>query len=115
MGLFAGGQYIRLWCVRAFGLRDNLGTRAFDFSDKLSNYSQFRVRYKDSLNSLILTRQERDRIIEQKKLIFQMNGQLFAELRATRDYRSRILKFCLLIVFVIAVIYLALTFIKLSQ
>lgn len=105
MGLFAGGQYIRSWCEKAFSLKNDQGTRAFVFPDSIHNRSAFRERYNDALNSLVLSRQERDRIIEQKKSVFVWNDKIFAEVRATTQYRSRVAVFLTFVVVLIAVAY----------
>jgi heme oxygenase len=91
VGMFAGGQIVRGWCKTALRLRDDEGTKAFDFSATIPDVKEFRqTRYNEAFNSLQLTQNERDSIIEQKRKIFEMNNKIFAELRTTAEYRSRV-------------------------
>jgi heme oxygenase len=91
VGMFAGGQIVRGWCKTALRLKNDDGTKALDFSATIPDVKEFRRgRYNDAFNSLQLTREERDSIIEQKRRIFELNNTIFAELRASAEYRSRI-------------------------
>ena len=89
-GMFAGGQIIRGWCIRAFGLKGKDGVYAFDFSETIPDHSAYLLRYNEALNSLSLTREDRDMLIEEKRHIFEMNEALFSELRSAQEYRRRV-------------------------
>lgn len=90
VGMFAGGQVVKSWCQRAFRLEDGKGTRAYDFSETIPDIRAFRRRYDDALNSLTLTSEDRDAIVQQKIEIFEMNNKLIGELRQTTEYRRRV-------------------------
>jgi heme oxygenase len=111
-GMLIGGRSIRVWCQRAFGQKTVDGTRAFQFEATIPDPAAFRVRYIEALNSLSLSREERDAIIEQKCRILDMNGTLFAELRQSKPYRSQVMTIVLATLFALAVCWVIFTHAK---
>jgi heme oxygenase len=105
MGMLFGGRAIRVWCQRAFRQKTADGTRSFRFDETIADSAAFRARYFDALNSLTLSREERDAIIEQKCKVFDMNGQLFAELRASKPYRLRVITILMVAVFCMFIVW----------
>lgn len=89
MGLFFGGAIVKGWVARAFGIVKGDGVRIFEF-DQVSDRDRFVVRYRETLNSIALTREEKDLVIDRKKRVFQCNDAIFQELRQGRAYRNRV-------------------------
>lgn len=111
MALLAGGAALDKWVRVAFGVGDE-GTRIFNFRDTISNVPQFRKQYNETLNSIALTRQQKDAIIERKKRIFELNDAIFSELRQTAAYRTRVLA---VVMRVLAVFALAALLVRVLQ
>lgn len=102
--LLGGGPIIRGWIVKAFGVQSPTGCAIFDYSETISNISRFRNLYADSLNSVALTDSQKNRIIEQKKCVFQANNSIVKEVCASSAYRHLLVSFCARVLFVILVL-----------
>lgn len=92
MATFSGGRILRVWLRRAFRLPEGVGTSAFEFN-AIPDRAQFRTRYEEAIDGIALNREEKDRIIHFKRLIFQMNDQIFAEIQANSSFKYRLCLF----------------------
>lgn len=106
MGLLSGGVVIRRWLINAFGLTPPMGVAIFDFSDTISDVSNFKGAYADAINRVSLSDALKARIIAQKKRVFECNNELINEVCSSNDYQRRMAIVCAKIIIVLFVIYL---------
>lgn len=89
MGLFFAGRVMKGWVRRAFGNEKGDGILIFQF-DAVPDRERFLRQYRETLNALALTREEKDLVIERKKRVFQCNNAIFQELRQGSAYKTRV-------------------------
>eukprot|EP00172_Hildenbrandia_rubra_P001045 Plantae.Rhodophyta-Hildenbrandia_rubra.ctg16272.p1 GENE.Plantae.Rhodophyta-Hildenbrandia_rubra.ctg16272~~Plantae.Rhodophyta-Hildenbrandia_rubra.ctg16272.p1 ORF type:complete len:264 (+),score=50.53 Plantae.Rhodophyta-Hildenbrandia_rubra.ctg16272:119-910(+) len=95
LAIIAGGSIVRAWCEEALELKqDGKGVAIFKF-EKIDNMKAFKIRYNETVNSLRLERDEKERIIEEKKKIFALNDEVIREVRQKDLYRQRLAFFFL--------------------
>lgn len=100
------GTFIQPWLVNSFGLSPPTGVATFDFSETISDTRQFERNYADAINRVSLTTAQRERIIEQKKRVFECNDDILNEVCSSKTDRRRIIIICMKLVSVLTVIYL---------
>ncbi len=75
LGLLSGGQIIKRIAKRTLGLNSEKGLAVFCF-DADNNKLQLKSFVKDRINSLELTREEKDNILREKIKCFRMNNAI---------------------------------------
>lgn len=100
------GTFIQPWLINSFGLYPPAGVSTFDFSDTISDTRQFERNYVDAINRVSLTNAQRERIIEQKKRVFECNNDILNEVCSSRINRGRVITICTKLFITIVVIYL---------
>lgn len=104
MALLSGGKVIRGWIAKAFNLDPSAtdGLHIFDFSTDpgIHDLPRFKQTYKDAVNSLSLSDEQKRRIVNQKRRVFECNNSLINEVCWSHASRRR----CLRIVFVMVLI-----------
>lgn len=79
LGDLSGGQAIGRILARAFGLKDGRGTAFYRF-DAVPKPKPYKDAYRAQLDALPLTPQDQDRVVDEVKVVFGLNGALFEEL-----------------------------------
>ena|SRR5688572_13425235 len=74
LALLAGGQILKRIIKKTLGLSGELGLSLFEFED--INRKELRKQILSIIDSLDLSRQEKDAIIEEKFRVFEMNNTL---------------------------------------
>ncbi|CDF38541.1 unnamed protein product [Chondrus crispus] len=91
LGMFGGGPIVKRWVRSAFSLPPGKGTKIFEFSDTIPDIPKFKKEYKDAMDRIALSRDEKERIVEMKKQVFAHNDTIFAEIRKTATYNRRVI------------------------
>merc|ERR1712168_1504529 len=102
----AGGQIIGAIVKRTLGLSGDEGLAFFDYGD--IDTKALRAEFKEKVNALDIDRETKDKIIEEKKLVFKMNNEIASQVKLSLEGFRRILQFLLIVVIVIyAVVFVA--------
>jgi len=96
----AGGQILGAIVKRTLGLTGDEGLAFFDYGD--INTKALRADFKEKVNALDIDRDMKDKIIEEKKLVFKMNNEIASEVKLSVEGFRRILKFVLIVILMIA-------------
>ena len=107
LALMAGGQIMKRIVKRTLGV-DEAGLAIFDFQEV--GKVQLKSQFKDSVNQLPLSRDQKDLIVAEKIRCFQMNNAIAQNVKATLSSYLRILKFLALLLLVICAICLLLVY-----
>ena len=102
LALLAGGQIIKKIVKRTLGLQDDNGLAIFTFPE---GKHQLKKQFMDNINALDLSREEKDRIIEEKLRVFQMNNAIASNVKASFSSSKRLLKFLFAIVIIWIVLF----------
>ena len=87
LGDLSGGQAIGRIISREFGLEDGKGVAFYDFAD-VPKPKLYKDAYRDRLDALSLDEAEKERVLDEVKAVFALNGGLFAEMTTyLDDYR----------------------------
>jgi heme oxygenase (biliverdin-producing, ferredoxin) len=78
LGDLSGGQYISRLMQRQFGFTDD-GVNFYNFSG-ISDPTQFKENYRAALDAAPWTEAERDRVLDEVLLAYQLNTDLFGDL-----------------------------------
>lgn len=104
----AGGQILGAIVKRTLGLSGDEGLAFFDYGD--INTKALRAEFKEKVNALDIDRETKDRIIEEKKLVFKMNNEIASQVKLSLEGFKRILKLLLIVVLIIcALVFIAKT------
>jgi len=95
----AGGQILGAIVKRTLGLSGDEGLAFFDYGD--INTKTLRADFKEKVNALDLDRETKDRIIEEKKLVFKMNNEIASQVQLSIKGFGRILKFLLILIVIL--------------
>lgn len=98
LALLAGGGVLSRWLVTAFSLTPPTGVAIFDFP-AIADRGQFRADFRDAINSIPLSRSERERIIAQKMRVFDGNDRIFREVASSVTYRWQLVRAIFLALF----------------
>jgi len=79
LGDLSGGQAIGRILARTFGLEDDRGIAFYQF-DAVPKPKPYKDEYRARLDALPLTAADQQRVVEEVKVVFGLNGALFAEL-----------------------------------
>lgn len=79
LGDLSGGQAIGRILARAFDLADGEGIAFYQF-EAVPKPKPYKDQYRARLDSLPLTHEDQQRVVEEVKVVFGLNGALFAEL-----------------------------------
>lgn len=79
LGDLSGGQAIGRILARTFGLEDTRGIAFYQF-DAVPKPKPYKDGYRARLDALPLTAADQQRVVEEVKVVFGLNGALFAEL-----------------------------------
>ncbi|TMR11811.1 biliverdin-producing heme oxygenase [Nonomuraea turkmeniaca] len=80
LGDLSGGQFIRMELQKIYGYGEGGGVDFYRF-DELGSLPRFKNEYRARLDALELDEQERQRIIREVKLAYQLNTEVLAELK----------------------------------
>ena len=72
MGDMSGGQVIRRIVERTYDLTDHAGTGFYVF-DEVGDLKAFKARYRDLLDSVPWSSEERDRVVEEILVAYRLN------------------------------------------
>lgn len=87
LGDLSGGQVIGKKLAREYGLVDGQGTEFYLFR-QIPKPKIYKDRYRATLNTLPVTEAQADRIVQEVRRVFNLNGALFGELGTElADYR----------------------------
>ena len=106
LALLAGGQIIRRIVKTTLGLQGMEGLAIFEFSEEVSKH-QTKRRFKENINNLKLTQEQRDQIIAEKIRCFQMNNAIANNVKPTLASFRRLIQFFTLILLVMLLVVLA--------
>ncbi len=81
LGDLSGGQAIGRILARAFDLPEGQGIAFYRF-DAVPKPKPYKDQYRARLDSLPLTSEDQQRVVEEVKVVFGLNGALFTELSA---------------------------------
>ena len=109
MGLLAGGRIVRGWLQSAMGLQGDEGLAIFDFAE-LGDVKAFRKRFSEGLNALQLTREEKERVIAEKKKVFEMNNRILKEAAQSALYKRQVIFMIARIVLLVVLLFLILRY-----
>ncbi|MCW2748871.1 MAG: biliverdin-producing heme oxygenase [Nocardioidaceae bacterium] len=88
MGDLSGGQAIGRILARAYDLEGGIGVAFYAFPE-IPKPKPFKDGYRERLDALVLSDQERQRILAEVKTVFALNSDIFAELGESLDtYRK---------------------------
>ncbi|MFS0886441.1 heme oxygenase (biliverdin-producing) [Aeromicrobium sp. 179-A 4D2 NHS] len=79
LGDLSGGQAIGRILARTFGLEDDRGIAFYQFA-AVPKPKPYKDEYRARLDALPLTAADQQRVVEEVKVVFGLNGALFAEL-----------------------------------
>nr|WP_242677465.1 biliverdin-producing heme oxygenase [Streptomonospora litoralis] len=82
LGDLSGGQFIRTAAGRAYGLDEQGGTAFYDFAH-LGSLPRFKAGYRARLDALELDAAERERVVRETRLAYQLNVEVLADLGHT--------------------------------
>ncbi|HEY1133088.1 MAG TPA: biliverdin-producing heme oxygenase [Nocardioides sp.] len=88
LGDLSGGQAIGRILGRAFELEDGVGVAFYAF-DEIPKPKPYKDGYRARLDALALTADEKQRVVAEVKVAFNLNQALFAELSADLDQYRR--------------------------
>ncbi|XP_063678115.1 heme oxygenase 1-like [Bolinopsis microptera] len=111
LAILSGGSILRPMIVKVLGLKDNypLGVKALDWPEGFS-LTKAKTQYKEKLNSLELTREQKDSIISIKMKVFQLNNKLIKEVTHSKQSKDVAWKYLERILFVLCLIIAFLLF-----
>lgn len=81
LGDLSGGQVIGKKLTREYGLTNGQGTEFYAFR-QIPKPKLYKDRYRATLNTLPVDEKQADAIVEEVRLVFNLNGALFGELGA---------------------------------
>ncbi|MEV0231375.1 biliverdin-producing heme oxygenase [Nonomuraea sp. NPDC050786] len=84
LGDLSGGQFIRLELQKIYGYGKGGGVDFYIF-DELGSLPRFKSEYRSRLDGLELDERERQRVIREVRLAYQLNTEVLAELHQTRQ------------------------------
>jgi heme oxygenase len=108
LALLAGGQIIKRIVRRTLGLSDENGLAIFEFEGV--NRKEMKEQFLHNINCMELSRSQKDKIIEEKFLCFQMNNALADSIELRPSSFKRLLFFFLF--FVLGLFFILLVFVK---
>lgn len=79
LGDLSGGQVIGKKLAREYGLANGQGTQFYAFP-QISKPKVYKDRYRATLNTLPVNEDQADAIVDEVRLVFNLNGALFGEL-----------------------------------
>jgi heme oxygenase len=82
LGDLSGGQFIRMELQKIYGYGKGGGVD-FYFFDEVGSLPRFKTEYRSRLDALDLDDRERQRIIREVKLAYQLNAEVLTELMHT--------------------------------
>jgi heme oxygenase len=88
LGDLSGGQAIGRIIEREFGLVDGVGTAFYSF-EQVPKPKLYKDAYRTRLDALPLDEAERQRVLDEVKTVFSLNGGLFAEMTTHLDTYRR--------------------------
>ncbi|MFC5679552.1 heme oxygenase (biliverdin-producing) [Aeromicrobium endophyticum] len=88
LGDLSGGQAIGRIIAREFGLVDGVGTAFYAF-EHVPKPKLYKDAYRARLDALPLDHAERERVLDEVKTVFSLNGGLFAEMTTHLDTYRR--------------------------
>jgi len=100
LALLAGGMMIKKIVKKTLGLPGKDGLAVFDMVD-VTGKTDLRKEFKAHINSIPLSREDKERIIEEKKRCFQMNNSLANNVKPNMHSYSRIMKLLLVCLFLV--------------
>ncbi|XP_028402001.1 heme oxygenase-like [Dendronephthya gigantea] len=103
LALMAGGQIIKSMITKSLGLKNGLGTAAFQFRTKSA--SQLKKQLKDSINGLGVDEEMKNKLIKEKILAYNMTNAIVKEIKLEPASFAGIVKF--LFVFLIIPLVMA--------
>ncbi|MGW0482072.1 biliverdin-producing heme oxygenase [Nonomuraea sp. NPDC003214] len=80
LGDLSGGQFIRMELEKIYGYRRGGGGADFYVFDEVGSLPRFKDEYRARLDALELDERERQRIIREVRLAYQLNTEVLAEL-----------------------------------
>jgi heme oxygenase len=78
LGDLSGGQILGKIIRKTFTLQEGVGDLFYTFA--INDIDQFKNLYRSQLDSLDITEQEKQGLLHEVKIAFQMNGEIFSEL-----------------------------------
>ncbi|MEV4114487.1 biliverdin-producing heme oxygenase [Nonomuraea sp. NPDC049695] len=84
LGDLSGGQFIRLELQKIYGYGKGGGVDFYIF-DELGSLPRFKSEYRTRLDGLELDERERQRVIREVRLAYQLNTEVLTELHHTRQ------------------------------
>ena len=79
LGDLSGGQAIGRILARAFELEDGNGVAFYHF-EEIAKPKPYKDGYRDRLDALPLTVEGKEKVVEEVKVVFGLNGAIFNEL-----------------------------------
>jgi len=95
----AGGQILGAIVKRTLGLSTDEGLAFFDYGDV--NSKSLRSEFKTKIDEIEINDKDKDRLIEEKKLVFRMNNEIASQVKLSWNGFSRIMKLVLLFILVV--------------
>lgn len=106
MAIFGGGFIIKRTVTKTMKLSSEQGVKAFSFGE--TNPKTLRTKFKEIINSMELTPQQEELIIQEGPKVFARNDELMANLREGETFKNAEADCCRFITKVIAGVLMAL-------
>ena len=91
MGDLSGGQILKKMAVKAYELPENGdGVRFYEF-ENIPDIVEFKNAYRTNLDSLEVDRETADELVEEAKVAFSLNINLFKELDSLAGFEEEII------------------------
>ncbi|EQC35548.1 hypothetical protein SDRG_06838 [Saprolegnia diclina VS20] len=88
LGDLSGGQVLKRIAIKSMDLHDGLGTAFYDFNNMKIKHKVFKDKYRSILDTLDVSQEVSDRLVEEANLAFLLNMKLFEELDIISGYST---------------------------
>lgn len=105
LGMLAGGQIMKGIIKKTLGLNGDEGTEVFAYDDPKS----VKMQLKDTINNLGLDREAIEKIFVEKNLVFQMNGDVIANVPVTLGSFQRLFKFIIVVIVLLIIVLMSIS------
>ncbi|OQR91022.1 heme oxygenase 1 isoform 2 [Achlya hypogyna] len=88
LGDLSGGQVLKRIAIKSMDLSDGLGTAFYDFKNMKVKHKVFKDKYRSTLDTLDVSQEVSDRLVEEANLAFLLNMKVFEELDIISGYST---------------------------
>ncbi|CAK4100174.1 unnamed protein product [Aphanomyces euteiches] len=88
MGDLSGGQILKRTAIKAMGLDGTNGTAFYDFQNITSSHKVFKDKYRQALNSLTISDDVGEKLVQEANVAFLLNMKVFEELDVLSGFNT---------------------------